>query len=790
MSIGVTRGTTSKPKQRIASSKKLGNGKSAKAWRKANVEYYGTLSDNYTQHKQYMYNLFRVASGYLDADSYKYVTNPLNVDKNKVKKKYGDISNFDIVTPIVLLLMGDKIDRTVKPTVTAINSDIESVKQTERLELINSQLEKVFRNEVNAALGGGNPEEQVLDEKQINEVINNIKDQKSIDGAKALEYIMINNEVNRKLRKCFYNWIVTHYTCSIKNVLNKDIEYENLSPLNIGFVMSSEQDFIEDGESAYAVFYKTSSEIIDKYGELLDDDDLKVIDSYDNNESSGNHRVELSETDYLYNSMTDSGKLNGVKGVYSGGNNEHEVKYVNWKSLNKIGKVTGTDILGNPFEFEVDEDFVPRENEEVEWTWVNQVWEGYSVNDEIFFGVQPVPFQRGKFDNPSACKLLINGRTFINSHYRHKSVVERLLPYQKRYNVISYHLEKLINKNKDKLVLMPYGLVPDNDDIDMFSMMYYADKDSYLFVDDENDKNKIAAMQNVRVLDLSLSQHMSFLSDLLRTIKSDAEESVGINRQRIGNINSSDGKGVNEEAIQRSTIMTSELFEEFEEFEEREWQGLLDLSKFAWKDGKKAAFINSNKRRTILELDEGYTELEMGVRATRSSKELGKLDRMKSNAQAFIQNGLQASTLGKIEEADSMAEMDEILVEAEAKLQEMNQSAAQQEQQAELQKEQVIAQKEQADLEYKYYKTDEDNDRAVTVATISANASLMSGVSDSSPSTPSSGGSSSNPLPSRRNEEFDRNATEREKLNIKKQELQLKRESEKVKLMNPVVGEK
>lgn len=49
----------------------------------------------------------------------------------------------------------------------------------------------------------GVPEEELLTIQEINKIVDNIKDEKSINGAKALEYIMINNEVHRKFRKMF-----------------------------------------------------------------------------------------------------------------------------------------------------------------------------------------------------------------------------------------------------------------------------------------------------------------------------------------------------------------------------------------------------------------------------------------------------------------------------------------------------------------------------------------------------------------------------------------------------------
>ena len=277
----------------------------------------------------------------------------------------------------------------------------------------------------------GVPEEELLTIQEINKIVDNIKDEKSINGAKALEYIMINNEVHRKFRKMFFHWIVTYYTCSVKNVNQKDIEYEAISPMNISYNTSDNQDFIEDGESATVTFYMTLSEIMDKYHDELEEQDLKILEGRTKDKVT-TKTVRFTETDIFYDRLIDKGWVETRSNMYAESFNSHTVVYVNWKSLIKVGKLTTTDISGEEITFEVDEDYKPLENETVEWSWVNQVWEGYRINDEVYFGIRPIPFQRDKLDNPSSCKLLINGRCFMNAHHKHRSIVERLKPYQKK----------------------------------------------------------------------------------------------------------------------------------------------------------------------------------------------------------------------------------------------------------------------------------------------------------------------------------------------------------------------
>lgn len=122
-----------RPKQRISTRRKTSEGEFSKNWRKDNVDYFADLVSDNTTYRRYLEDLYKMAAGYLDSASYDYITNPLNTDKTKyAKKETAKLNNYDIITPILMMFMGDKIDRMIKPTVAAINSDIENIRQEQK----------------------------------------------------------------------------------------------------------------------------------------------------------------------------------------------------------------------------------------------------------------------------------------------------------------------------------------------------------------------------------------------------------------------------------------------------------------------------------------------------------------------------------------------------------------------------------------------------------------------------------------------------------------------------------
>ena len=120
-----------------------------------------------------------------------------------------------------------------------------------------------------------------------------------------------------------------------------------------------------------------------------------------------------------------------------------------------------------------------------------------------------------------------------------------------------------------------------------------------------------------------------------------------MNRQRFGDVKASDGKGVTEQAVYRSAVISAELNRKYEKFEEKEYKGLLDLSKLAFINGKKGKYINSDKRQALLDINPDnliyLTETSFGVFVANSAQHEKDLELMKQYAFSMAQNGGDAT---------------------------------------------------------------------------------------------------------------------------------------------------
>jgi hypothetical protein len=758
-----------KPQQRLSTKKKLGKGKFGKAWRESNVDYYASKNSVLGSLKYEFEEMYKMAAGYINDDDYTYMLDPYNT--NSTRKIHAELRNYDIVSPILQMLMGEKSNRKSDPIVVAINSDITTIQEQKLKELVTGELQQMFINTLNTFADSGIVSRDIKGYEQIQTEVDSIKDDKAITGQHALNYIVEEKEIKRKLRKGFYDMICTGYVFSYKDIRYKNLIYDTYTPTDCGYTCSQDTEFIEDGEAAWVRRYMTVSDILDEFYDELTKEELERLEKF---EDTGYNTTDYTSTEAadLINSMTKNGLFRNIKwDTKSTKNDQHEVVYVNWKSKVKIGLLKGVDAFGNEYEEIVEEDFPVRPDETIEWFWVNQTWEGTRIGDDIYKRIRPISFQRGTLDNPSACKLLINGRNVLSRHFFTKSIVKKLQPFQKRYNAVHWHIEKVMNKNKDKIVLMPKNLIPTSGGLNTSRMMHFADKHGFLFTD-EIDPKSVDQFKSIQVLDLSLGDYLKYLYDALAFIRLEAEEAIGITRARKGQTMASDGKGVTEQAIFQSAVISEELFLEYEEFEKREYQGLLDLSKYAWQDGKKAWYIDSEKRRVLLDIiGREHRETEYAISVQNGKEEHQKLNEITDmkNVQAMIQNGTAPHIIAKMKNVKSMEEMIDILEIDHEKFEANQQQAQQAEQQAVSDQLEQQERHHQDEIDIKLYEID---------------AKLM--------------------MSQQQSVSLDENAEndlKREDLNIKREELQIKREEiasrermsyhkDKTALKNKVSGEK
>lgn len=699
-----------KPQQRVSSSIK-----NTPEWKENNMHYIYKNCSGRGLSKSEITKLYRMAAGYLDPNEYLFATDPLGVKSRPALSgsPAGEITNMDMISPILMLMMGEKTKRPNQYQVFAKNSDFPSEKATEQMNLWIQNVHQMFVNEM-IKLGvyvpgqtdeQGQPIKEPDSPEELQMKLASMSDWMAVQGQEALDYIRYFNELDRNFRKGFYDWLVTASVFSYKDVRYDDTIHDIVPVTEIEWIKGPNVDFIEDAQAVKRTQFMTFNQIIDNFRDIdgFNEDVMKDLEQWGNSYREASTQKMFSATEVFYQRMF------GNQGMIATNGDDIEVCHMVWKSFQKQLKVSGTNVLGQQYEYTYDEDYIPLEGETVKESWISIAYEGYMIGGKHILGVQPIPISRVSMSNESQCKLPYNGRIFHSREVLSKSVVAKLEPFQKNINVAYHHLKKVMNKNKDKLTFLPLSMIPDKPGWDELTTLYYADTTGFLFIDD-SDPRTIQSLQYIKTLDMALSQYIEYIQKIIAQWKADAEEMVGVNRQRKGESMASDAVGNNQQATIRSVLTTEELFVEYDEFEEKELQGLLDISKYAFVKGKKASYVSSDGKIKYLDINpESYPNIDHGVFVKSGGIEGEKLREFKQSAFAFAQNQMKPSLVAKVVNTDNLAKLVIELEQAEQQLEQAQQAQAQAEQQA--QQQEVMSEAKIADdeLNFKYYKVDADN---------------------------------------------------------------------------------
>lgn len=670
-----------KPEQKKSTSYKLKN----KDWQKNTVKFFRDKCSNNAIDPTRAVILARAANGELQESDYKYITNPFEgAPGGAALKGYpAKMRNVDIIRTSLNRLLATKRDRNVPFQVIARNSDFPSKKSQFENELILKSLQQEFVNEMIKLGSYDGKQEPPMSPEVIAKQANSLQDNIAVMGQDFLDYAFDYNNIPFYFHKGFYDWLLFARAFSYKDIKHQDLSYEIVSALELSYMKSGDTEFIEDCEAVKRSKLYSSVEVDEMFAEFDDYDE--EISKYVNGKGQGigvagsinppfgsaNYISEISHT----NSTKDFGDT-----IYSNDPNIL-VEHVIFPTQTKVGKRIYLDESGVPQEDIVSEEYIPTEEEQVKWIWVTEKWEAYMIENKFIIGVKPLPYTRASINNPHKSKNPYNGRLMMSRYFDPISVVDILIPYQIKINIVYYFIEKVMAKNKDKITVMPLGLIPEKEGMDMLTTMYYADANGFLFVDDTNP-NAREAMNAVKVIDASLDKYIVACYDIIRLIRQDADEAIGMTAQFKGSVSASSLKGTTQQAIGQTLLAFEELYAQYEEFEEKEVQGFLDLGKYCCVDGKKAAYISSDYKVKYLEIEPGaFSTVEFGVFAKRSKEEAEKLKMLKEWGTHMLQNGMTPSGAAKLMNANNVAKLVEELTEMERTMDEKQRKQAEAQQQ-------------------------------------------------------------------------------------------------------------
>jgi hypothetical protein len=688
--------STGIPRQSISFKKK------DKAWQQETVDAIidqSTFNFGVGGHWRYeVAKWYEYYNGEIDPDDYAHVLKPYGRERKNMPAK---LRNFNILKPTIDLLIGEYAKRPDNWTVVLSNGDVNTLKEREKSKKVLDNLKEHFLFELqrlglieDATEDGQEPQLPADVEAEFER---SYKDARAIQGQQTLQYLDYKLGLPRQFRKGFFDFLVAGMAFSLKEVISSEVRYEILNPLDVDFDKSPDVEFIEDADWAVVRKQCLPSEIIDSYYEDLTADQVRQLE---NPKTQGDLPLFYSEAQ---RQNSENSRLVEVMRVF-------------WKSLKKIGICHYQDEYGEWQMCEVEEDYKKAYGQRVDWYWVNEVWEGTRIDSDIYIRIRPFPVQRNSLDNPSICKLPVNGRIYSDRNAPFISLIGLGTPYQLLYNIYRYRLENAIAKAKGVIAQLDLDYIPDGWDMDKY--MYYMDATGIAWQQRAKEGGIVPTHTHKEVLDLTvkaIEEHLALIAQL----REEWETVSGVSRQRAGGMSQYDGKATTEQSIVQSSHITEDYFMKFEELIERDRAGLLDLSRIAFVTGKKGMFVLPDGTQGWLDLDGlQHMESEYGVHVSGSAKDMAKVNFIKQLGQQMIQANWSPLLIAEIMDTENFTGLKEKIREGEK----VQQQLAEAHQRAEQEMQEQIAQIEQQKMAFDAEQNELDRNNRLEVALIAAHS--------------------------------------------------------------------
>ena len=640
------------PRQRVSSSEK-----NKEEWYANCIDYIISAGISFNDRTDAETQL-AILHGDIPNEFYKKTLNPYNSNKEKYQRFPATMRNFDIMSDVIRRYVSEYFKGVHEFTVGANNPEVVIRRKAKLREELGMLAQEAFKQEFErrfaelqqqAAQQGipanqVNPQEAMPDPEQFVKDFNDkYIDDQTKQAQDLLDYIRAITQDNTVYLSSFFNYCALGECYTYTDIRGEEIYKENV-PILEAYPVPNSNFFVEDHDMFARKMLLSYPQIIDMFDDVLTKKDREFLERYYDNTGASATRTQMLYSQYFEYYPEVCEKFTKEErdffrqqpvDIAAQNNNLFEVWHVVWRGEARQGILTYINEVGLQTQRIVDEGYKlnPEAGDiSIELAYEPQVYEGYRIGSRYCaiypIKARPVAYQRNG-------KLPYNGIMEVLPLMGKFSIIKLITPYQIMRNIISYHREMVIAKNKMLVLLLPESLVASNTEDKIYRMA----ADGTLLVDDTEDSNS-QKMAQIRMLNANMGDYITQLTNLIDAIKLEAREMVDMNMQRYGEIAQSAGNATTQEAITRSSMGSVIIVTMFDEMRKRDYQRDLDFAKLAYIDGLQTSFFDDKYNQRYISLDvNSYIGTDTSVLVKNDQKEIDKINELKQWAFSAAQNG-------------------------------------------------------------------------------------------------------------------------------------------------------
>ena len=647
---------------------------------------------------------YRVLKGDIPSEFYKKILNPYNATNEKYTRFPATMRNYDIMKGVIRRYVSEYIKNPHDFIVGANNPEVILARNSKlRQELafivqeqIAAKIQESYTNWVNQGNDPQqfNPQEQFNIEEFIADFNEKYIDDISAQGQEILNVIRDITEDKLIYSRAYFEWVTFGECYTYTDVIGEKI-IKRVVSLRDAFPVPNDNMFVEDYDMFAERRKLTYQQIIDEFDEYLTDVDRKFLEDYYALNGHPTTPLDFATYERFYPDICSrfnkedraffSKEPNMIRDLNS---NLYDVWHVVWRGeirrcivtyQNQAGFIS-TRMEEDNYELNFDIGDIS-----MEYIYVPQVYESTRIGCRQY-AIYPYKARAIAYNRNG--KLPYNGMNELFPGFGKFSILDIVTPFQVFYNIVAYHREMVLAKNKLNVLMIAKSLLGKVPEDTIYKMI----ADGVLYVDDSEDQGMLRAQQ-VRFLQNNIGDYLTQLTNLLADIENTAKMQVDMTPQRYGDIANSAGKGTTQEAIVRGSMGSVIIEYMMDLMRERDYARDMDYSKFAWIDGLDTSYRDDENNLKYVSVDiDKHIYADYVIKAKNSIKEQEKLDQLKQFAFSAAQNGDLTAAVAAIQ-GDNVAAIVKLInkfndekTAHENELKQLDQQLEQMKQEFELQK--------------------------------------------------------------------------------------------------------
>ena len=581
-------------------------------------------------------------------------------------------------------------------------------------------------------------------------------------------------------------------------MMEDDYEVELWNPLVCFYHKSPDARYISQANWVGKIDILTPSDVIDKYGYLMTNDQLLALEAlfpirsagynlggmqndgsfYDATRSHdwNTNMPSLGMRQYTSAVMQNGGQGDIVEHILSEGEDYTREGFLGllrctttyWKSQRKVGHLTKITEKGEVTNEIITEDYKVTDKpiyddrlfknkskdnllfgEHIDWIWINEVWGGVKIGPNmpsywgmsnpggfspLYIGIEKNKIGALKFQFKGdstlyGCKLPVEGAVFSDRNTKSTALIDLMKPYQIGYNIVNNQIADILVDELGTIIMLDQNTLPKHSlgedwGKGNYAKAYMAMKNFQMLPLDTSITNTENALnfQHFQKLDLSQTERLMSRIQLANHFKQQAFEVIGVNPQRMGQqLSQMTATGV-EQAAAASYAQTEIFFiQHCDYLMPRVHQMRTDLAQYynSTKPSARLTYLTSLDEQVNFEIN--GTDLllrDLNIFCSTTANHRAVLEQLKGMAIQNNTTGASIYDLGKIVQSDSIAEVNVVLKESEAKQKQQKDAEMQQQQQMQEQQLQAKSEEERLKREYEESRDEKNRQRDLLVAEI------------------------------------------------------------------------